>query len=133
VNAPDSVILTLPEGTNHVYRIPNHAKFTIDGEKQTAFDLKKRMIFEATIITDDSETVIERSKSVVGQTPPRRRQWKLAFCSSRSLRQHQAFQPARSNPRPIVQSKSRQPCQKPAHTCLWWGYSVRRPSQCHLD
>jgi len=70
VNAPDSVILTLPEGTNHVYRIPSHAKFTINGEKKTAFDLKKGMIFEATIITDDSETVIERSESVVGQTPP---------------------------------------------------------------
>ena len=32
VNAPDSVILTLPEGTNHLYRIPNHAKFTIDSD-----------------------------------------------------------------------------------------------------
>jgi len=70
VNAPNSVILTLPEGTSHTYRIPNHAKFTIDGEKKTAFDLRKGMSFEATIITDDTETVIERSKSVVGQTPP---------------------------------------------------------------
>ena len=70
VNAPNSVILALPEGTSHLYRIPNHAKFTIDGEKKTAFDLRKGMSFEATIITDDSETVIERSKSVVGETPP---------------------------------------------------------------
>jgi LPXTG-motif cell wall-anchored protein len=70
VNAPSSVLLTLPEGTNHIYRIPSHAKFTIDGKKKTAFDLRKGMSFEATIITDDTETVIGRSKSVVGQTSP---------------------------------------------------------------
>jgi hypothetical protein len=70
VNAPTSVVLTLPEGRNHIYRIPNHAQFTINGEKKTAFDLRKGMSFEATIITDDTETVIERSKSVVGQAPP---------------------------------------------------------------
>jgi len=70
LNSPHSVILTLPEGGTHMYRIPNHAKFTINGEKKTAFDLRKGMSFEATIITDDTETVIERSKSVVGQAPP---------------------------------------------------------------
>lgn len=70
VNSSHSVILTLPEGGTHMYRIPNHAKFTINGEKKTAFDLRKGMSFEATIITDDTETVMERSKSVVGQAPP---------------------------------------------------------------
>lgn len=70
VNGPHSVILTLPEGGTHMYRIPEHAKFTINGEKKTAFDLRKGMSFEATIITDDTENVIERSKSVVGQAPP---------------------------------------------------------------
>lgn len=70
VNAPNSVILILPEGTNHIYRIPSHAKFTINGERKTAFDLRKGMSFEATIITDDTETVIDRSKTVVGQAPP---------------------------------------------------------------
>jgi hypothetical protein len=70
VNSPHSVILTLPEGGTHMYRIPEHAKFTIDGEKKTAFDLRKGMSLEATIITDDTENVIERSKSVVGQAPP---------------------------------------------------------------
>lgn len=70
VNAPNSVILTLPEGTNHIYRIPNHAQFTVNGEEKSAFELRKGMSFEATIITDDTETVIERSHSVVGQAPP---------------------------------------------------------------
>lgn len=70
VNAPGSVMLTLPEGESQIYRIPNHAKVTINGEKKTAFDLRKRMTLEATIITDDTETVIERSKDVVGQASP---------------------------------------------------------------
>lgn len=70
VHAPGSVSLMLPDGTNQIYRIPSHAKFTINGEKKTAFDLKKGMSFEATIITDDTETVIERTKSFVGQAPP---------------------------------------------------------------
>jgi hypothetical protein len=42
------------------YRIPSHAKFTINGEKKTAFDLRKGMSFEATIITGDTETVVAR-------------------------------------------------------------------------
>jgi hypothetical protein len=63
-----SVILTLPEGGNQAYTIPNHAKFTIGGQKKTVFDLRKGMNLEATIITDDAHTVMEQSKSVVGQT-----------------------------------------------------------------
>ena len=70
VNAPSSVILTLPEGGNQIYRIPNHANVTINGEKKTVFDLRKGMTLEATVITDDTETLIERSKAVVGQAPP---------------------------------------------------------------
>jgi hypothetical protein len=73
VNAHRStVILTLPGGTNQTYTIPNHAKLTIGGEPKTVFDLRKGMNLEATIVTDDTHTVIERNKSVVGQTltPP---------------------------------------------------------------
>jgi hypothetical protein len=70
VHAHGSVMLTLPAGGSQIYRIPDHAKVTINGEKKTAFDLRKGMTLEATIITDDTETVIERSKAVVGQAPP---------------------------------------------------------------
>ena len=70
VNAHRStVILTLPDGTNQAYTIPNHAKLTIGGEPKTVYDLRKGMDLEATTVTDDTETVIERSKSVVGQAP----------------------------------------------------------------
>ena len=49
------------------------------------------MSCEATIITDDTETVMERSKSVVGQTPPpaaggsRRSARRAAFGSARAF------------------------------------------------
>ncbi len=64
-----SVILSLPEGGNQAYTIPNHAKIMIGGQQKTAFDLRKRMTIEATIITDDTHTVMEQSKAVVGQAP----------------------------------------------------------------
>jgi hypothetical protein len=69
VNAPRSVILRLPDGTNQVYKVPSHATLTVNGQKKTVFDLKKGMELEATIVTDEPRTVVELSKSNVGQTP----------------------------------------------------------------
>lgn len=69
VNAPGSVILTLPDGTNQIYKVPSHAKFTINGKPMTVFELKKGMKLEATIVSDEPQTVIERSKSNIGQGP----------------------------------------------------------------
>jgi hypothetical protein len=64
-----TVILTLPDNTNQVYKIPSHAKITVGGRPKTVFDLRKGMKLEATIVTDDSHTVIERQKTVVAQMP----------------------------------------------------------------
>jgi hypothetical protein len=64
-----TVILTLPNGANQSYTIPNHAKVTIGGRPKTVFDLRKGMNIEATIVTDDTHTVVEQSKSVVAQLP----------------------------------------------------------------
>jgi len=69
VNAPGSVILTLPDGRNHMYQVPSHAQFTINGQKKTVFDLKKGMTFGATIITDSPETVHSITKASVGTAP----------------------------------------------------------------
>jgi len=69
VNAPGSVILSLPDGTSQLYKVPSHATFTIDGKKKTVFDLKKGMKLEATIVTDEPQTVVQLSKSNVGQAP----------------------------------------------------------------
>ncbi|HUB00841.1 MAG TPA: hypothetical protein VMA34_21090 [Terracidiphilus sp.] len=69
VNAPSSVIVTLPDGTNHIYKVPSHARFAINGQPKTVFDLRKGMSFEATIVTDEPQTVVASSKSTVGQAP----------------------------------------------------------------
>jgi hypothetical protein len=70
VNAPKSVILTLPDNTNQVFNVPSHATFNIDGRDKTVFDLKKGMKIKATVVTDDEHTVIEHSKFAFGQAPP---------------------------------------------------------------
>lgn len=70
VNAPHRVIVTLPDNTNVSYKVPSHAQFTVNGQKKTIFDLKKGMKFSATIITDEPETVLERSRHVMAQAPP---------------------------------------------------------------
>lgn len=70
VNPPHSVILTLPDGTNQSYRIPNDQKFTINGQQKTAFDLRKGMNVSATVVTDSPETALSVSRKVTGQAPP---------------------------------------------------------------
>jgi len=69
VNAPKTVILTLGDGTNKQYTVPDHAKFTINGEKKTVFELRKGMKVQATVVTDSTHDVIEQSKAVVGEAP----------------------------------------------------------------
>jgi len=70
VNAPGSLILTLPDGTNQLFKVPANAKFIIDGKTMTVFDLRKGMKIEATIVTDSEHTVVEKTKTNFGYTPP---------------------------------------------------------------
>jgi sortase A len=69
VNAPNSLILTLPDNKNQVFNVPSHAKFTIDGKEKTVFDLKKGMKINATIVTDEEHTVVEQTKLAYGNAP----------------------------------------------------------------
>ncbi len=69
VNAPKSVILTLPDNQNQVFDVPNHAKFIIDGREKTVFDLRKGMQIKATVVTDEEHTVVETNKVAFGQAP----------------------------------------------------------------
>ncbi len=64
-----TVILRLPDNTNQIYKIPSHAEITVGGQPKTVFDLRKGMDLEATIVTDDTHTVVERSKAVVVEAP----------------------------------------------------------------
>ena len=70
VNAPGSVIVTLPDNTNQIFRVPGDTKFTVNGQPRTVHDLRKGMSFEATIVTDDTHTLVSQNRMVVGQRPP---------------------------------------------------------------
>ncbi|HEY1903778.1 MAG TPA: hypothetical protein VGG56_15195 [Terracidiphilus sp.] len=69
VNAPGSIVLSLPDGTNHLYKVPSHAKFFVNGKPKSVFDVRKGMKLEATIVTDETYTVAEQAKSNVGRAP----------------------------------------------------------------
>ena len=70
VNAPNTVILTLPDNTNKQYRIPKDQKFTIDGQEKTAFELRKGMNVSATVLTAVPETVVAQQRKTTGSAPP---------------------------------------------------------------
>jgi hypothetical protein len=70
VSAPNSVILTLDDGTNQSFKIPKGQKFTIDGKETDAFGLKKGMKISATRIVEEPVTVVEQQRQVTGTMPP---------------------------------------------------------------
>src|SRR5262249_5221135 len=70
VNAPSSVILTLPDNTNKQYKVPKNQKFMIDGQEKTVFDLRKGMNVSATVVTQVPETVVAQQRKVTGSAPP---------------------------------------------------------------
>jgi hypothetical protein len=69
VNAPNTVIVSLPGGSNQYFNVPRDAKFIVNGREKSVFDLRKGMKFNATIVTDETQSIVASSKSVVGQTP----------------------------------------------------------------
>ena len=70
VNPPNSVILTMENGENQSFKIPNGQKFDIDGEMVDAFGLKKGMNVKATKIVEVPDTVVAQQKRVTGTMPP---------------------------------------------------------------
>jgi hypothetical protein len=70
VNPPSSVILTLENGENQSFKIPNGQKFNIDGQMVDAFGLKKGMRVSATKILEVPATVVSKQQKVTGTMPP---------------------------------------------------------------
>jgi LPXTG-motif cell wall-anchored protein len=70
VNPPNSVILTLEDGKNQSFKIPQGQKFDIDGQMVGAFGLKKGMNVKATKIVEVPDTVVAKQRSVTGTMPP---------------------------------------------------------------
>ena len=70
VNPPSSVVLTLEDGTNQAFKIPDGQKFNIDGQMVDAWGLKKGMKVSATKVTEVPETVVDQQKEITGTMPP---------------------------------------------------------------
>ena len=70
VSPPKSVILTLENGENQRFTIPDGQKFTVDGVETDVFSLKKGMKVSAQRITEVPETVVEHQVQVSGTAPP---------------------------------------------------------------
>lgn len=70
VTPPNSVVLTLEDGTNQSFKIPSGQKFTIDGQSVDAFGLKKGMRVSATKVVEVPETSVTVQKHVTGTMPP---------------------------------------------------------------
>jgi RNase P/RNase MRP subunit p29 len=70
VSPPKSVILTLENGENQRFTVPDGQKFTIDGAETDVFGLRKGMKVTAQRITEVPETVVEHQVQVTGTAPP---------------------------------------------------------------
>lgn len=70
VNPPSAVILTLEDGTNQAFKIPDGQQFNIDGQMTDAWGLRKGMKISATKVTEVPETVIDQQRAVTGTNPP---------------------------------------------------------------
>ena len=70
VTPPNTVILTMEDGTNQQFAIPTDQKFTIDGKQVDAWGLKKGMSVSATKVIEVPETVIAKERRLSGTMPP---------------------------------------------------------------
>jgi LPXTG-motif cell wall-anchored protein len=70
VSPPNSVILTLEDGTNQSFKIPKGQKFNVDGQMKDAWGLKKGMNISATKVVEVPVTEIEEQRRVTGSMPP---------------------------------------------------------------
>jgi LPXTG-motif cell wall-anchored protein len=70
VNPPNSVILTLEDGKNQQFKIPNNQKFNVDGQMLDAWGLKKGMTVSATKIVETPLDVVSQRRKVTGSAPP---------------------------------------------------------------
>ena len=70
VSPPNTVILTLEDGTNEQFKIPKGQKFTVDGQETDAFGLKKGMRISATKVVEEPVTAISEQRRLSGSMPP---------------------------------------------------------------
>jgi hypothetical protein len=67
--APPTVILTLPNGENRMYKVEDSYRFNVGGKKATVFELRKGMIVSAEKIVEEPRTEIASNTVVTGSAP----------------------------------------------------------------
>jgi len=70
VTPPNSVILTLDDGTNQQFKIPKDQKFNVDGQMVDAWGLKKGMKISATKVVEEPVVDVEHQRQLTGSMPP---------------------------------------------------------------
>jgi hypothetical protein len=70
VMPPTTVILTLEDGKNQQFKIPNGQKFMVQGQETDAFGLRKGMNVTAQKVVESPETVVSQSVQRTGTAPP---------------------------------------------------------------
>jgi hypothetical protein len=70
ITPPLSIILTLEDGKNQQFKIPEDQKFEVDGQMVDAFAVRKGMIITATKITEQPGVEVTQTKTVTGHASP---------------------------------------------------------------
>ena len=70
VNPPSTVILTMEDGKNQQFKIPNGQKFNVDGQMVDAWGLKKGMKVVGTKVVETPQIVTSQSSKNTGELPP---------------------------------------------------------------
>lgn len=70
VNPPTSVILTLEDGRNQQFKIPNGQKFMVNGQETDAWGLRKGMKVSGSRIVEEPITEVEQQAKITGHMPP---------------------------------------------------------------
>jgi LPXTG-motif cell wall-anchored protein len=66
----NTVVLTLPNNENKMYKVQDSYRFTVNGEKASVHDLKKGMVISAQKIVEEPKTEIASNTEVTGHAPP---------------------------------------------------------------
>jgi LPXTG-motif cell wall-anchored protein len=67
----NSVILTLPNNENRMYKVNENYRFMVNGQKASVHDLRKGMTIAAEKIVEEPRTEIASNVAVTGSAPPR--------------------------------------------------------------
>ncbi len=70
ITPPLSIILTLEDGKNQQFKIPEDQKFNVEGQMVDAWGVRKGMIITATKIVEQPAVEVTQEKTVTGQAAP---------------------------------------------------------------